>query len=110
MTSISKKTNIVKEKSSKSEPDFDCEYLDWWSKYYASFKEEENCIATDELNMAQEKQIKEMADAPKKHRRVSITSIKNLTKRAKMRKLSLMEEKTVKNYKFFFNSKFFMKE
>lgn len=76
----------------RSEPEFDCEYLDWWSKYYASTKDEDNDVTTDGSKNSNQVDTLESNFVSKKNATVSL---KNLTSKIKKRKLSLVGEKIV---------------
>lgn len=99
MTSISKKENIINEKIKKTEPKFDCEYLDWWSKYYASIKNEENELVQNEFQV-NDSDAKQTEVDSKKQRRLSISILKNFTNKAKKPKL-VKEEDMVEIFKLF---------
>lgn len=98
MTSISKKVNIVKEKIIKPDPEFDCEYLDWWSKYYASTKIEDSDLTSNEFTL-NNSDITETQVDDKKQRRLSLSSLKNFTSKAK--KLKLAKEEDMVEFFFF---------
>ncbi|CAF0876645.1 unnamed protein product [Brachionus calyciflorus] len=87
VTTTSNNTNIVKQKDSKSDPDLDIEYLDWWSKYYASINPDEVEKIDKEADIETKNDSNDdlpikILDEPKKIRKIKRIPLKKLRKKA----------------------------